>query len=410
MLEVLLCSVVTILPDFLYRRFVQGKRIGHEITLYSVWYELRWGITACLMLTVLLITLIFYFHPSTSSATSFFRTIPILPEATGRVSEIYVNVTGEVEKGQPIFRLDSSSQQAAVDVAQRRIAEIDASMLVARADIASAEALIQQAQSAEQQVLDELRTKRELVRRDPGNVAARDIEKLQTMAAGRKAEVAAAEATRLAAETRLSTLLPAQKATAQATLEQAKVDLSKTVVYAGVSGRVEQFVLRVGDIVNPLMRPAGVLIPAEAGRRGLLAGFGQIEAQVIKTGMAAEVTCISKPLTIIPMIVSDVQDAIAAGQVRAGEQLIDAQRVTAPGTISVYLEPLFKGTMDDVPPGSTCIANLYTNNHERLAKEKLSVGTWLYLHVIDAVALVHALILRVQALLLPIKTLVLTPH
>jgi hypothetical protein len=42
MIEVLLCSVVTILPDFLVRRFVQGKRIGHEITLYSVWYELRY--------------------------------------------------------------------------------------------------------------------------------------------------------------------------------------------------------------------------------------------------------------------------------------------------------------------------------------------------------------------------------
>jgi len=34
MLELLLCSSLTILPDFLYRRFVQGKRLGKEITLY----------------------------------------------------------------------------------------------------------------------------------------------------------------------------------------------------------------------------------------------------------------------------------------------------------------------------------------------------------------------------------------
>ena len=410
MLEILLCSIVTILPDFLFRRFVQGKRIGHEITFYSVWYVLRWGITACLMLTVLLITLIFYFHPSTSSVTSFFRTIPILPEATGRVSEIYIKLTDEVEKGQPIFKLDSATQQAAVEVAQRRITEIDASTLMARADIAAAQAQIQQAKSAEQQALDELRTKRELASRNPGNVAARDIEKLETALDGRKAQVTAAEAAKLAAETRVSTLLPAQKATAQATLGQAQVELSKTVVYAGVSGRVEQFVLRVGDIVNPLMRPAGLLIPAEAGRRGLIAGFGQIEAQVIKAGMAAEATCISKPLVIIPMLVSDVQEAIAAGQVRAGEQLIDAQRVTAPGTISVYLEPLHKGGLDGVAPGSSCVANLYTNNHDRLANEKMGIGNWLFLHMIDAVAVVHALLLRVQALLLPIKTLVLTPH
>ena len=56
MLELLLCSLLTILPDYLFRRYVQGKRIGKEITLYSVWFELRWGITPCLMLTVGLIT------------------------------------------------------------------------------------------------------------------------------------------------------------------------------------------------------------------------------------------------------------------------------------------------------------------------------------------------------------------
>jgi hypothetical protein len=33
MLELVLCSMVTILPDYLFRRFVQGKRFGHEITL-----------------------------------------------------------------------------------------------------------------------------------------------------------------------------------------------------------------------------------------------------------------------------------------------------------------------------------------------------------------------------------------
>ena len=72
MLEFLLCSMLTILPDFLFRRYVQGKRIGREITLFTMWFELRWGITLCLILTVGLITTIFYFHPSTKSATSVF--------------------------------------------------------------------------------------------------------------------------------------------------------------------------------------------------------------------------------------------------------------------------------------------------------------------------------------------------
>ena len=64
MLELIFCSLVTVLPDFLFRRYHQGKRWGVEINFFTMWYELRWGITACLVLTVTLITVVFYFHPS----------------------------------------------------------------------------------------------------------------------------------------------------------------------------------------------------------------------------------------------------------------------------------------------------------------------------------------------------------
>ena len=119
MLEIMLCSLVTILPDYLYRRYVQGKRIGKEITLFSVWFELRWGLTACLMLTVSLITAIFYFHPSTPNATAFFRTVPIVPETIGRVAEVNVGFSAPVTEGTVLFRLDSSEQAAAAETARR---------------------------------------------------------------------------------------------------------------------------------------------------------------------------------------------------------------------------------------------------------------------------------------------------
>jgi multidrug resistance efflux pump len=173
---------------------------------------------------------------------------------------------------------------------------------------------------------------------------------------------------------------------------------------------VEQFVLRVGDIVNPLMRPAGILIPEGAGQRGLQAGFGQIEAQIMKEGMIAEVTCVSKPFTVIPMVVTNVQDYIAAGQFRGGEQLIELQQVTKPGTLLVYLEPLFKGGIDGVTPGSSCIANAYSNNHDTIVAKDTGTFRAIALHAVDALGLVHALILRLQALVLPFQTLVFSGH
>jgi len=410
MLELMLCSLFTIFPDYLFRRYVHGKRIGHEINIYSVFFELRWGISACIILTTLLITIIFYFHPSTSSAISYFRTIPILPEARGRVEEVYLNIRDQVKAGQPIFRLDSSTQEAALETTRRRVTEVDAAFAQAKIELLAADGKIQEAQSVYLQAQDELDTKTELQRRNASVVAQREIEKLQRLVEGREGGVAAARANKQAIETQLSTLLPAQKASAEAARSQAQVELDKTTVYAGVNGTVEQFTLRKGDIVSPLMRPAGVLIPVEAGRRALIAGFGQIEVQVMKVGMAAEVTCIAKPLVVIPAVITEVQDLIAAGQVRPTDQLIDPAQAPRPGTVTVFLEPLYKGGFEGLPPGSQCIANAYTNNHDTLMEGNLGTGRRLFLHVIDTVAIVHAAVLRIQALLLPIQTLVLAGH
>ena len=410
MFEFMLCSMLTILPDYLFRRYVQGKRFGREITIYSVWFELRWGITACIILTISLITLIFYFHPSTKNVTAAFRTVAILPEAGGRVSEIYATRFEKVEAGQPLFKLDSSQQEAAAEVARRQIAEVDAEISVARTELVAADGAIVEAQAAVQQAQDEYDTQVELNKLNPNVVARREIERRQVNLEGRKGALTAVLSNKQTLETKLASLLPSQKASAEAALKEAEIDIDKTTVRAGVAGRVQQFALRVGEVVNPLLRPAGVLVPEDAGRARLVAGFGQIEAQVMKVGMIGEATCIGKPFTIIPLVVTDVQEVIASGQVRASDQLIDVTQISQPGTLTIVMEPLYPGVLDDVPPGSSCIANAYTNNHDELESPGISTGRWVYLHVVDALGLVHAMILRMQALMLPVQTLVLGGH
>lgn len=61
MLEVFACFFVTVLPTYLFRHFVQGKRHGKEINISSIWYELRWGISAWVVLSM---ALIFFNRPS----------------------------------------------------------------------------------------------------------------------------------------------------------------------------------------------------------------------------------------------------------------------------------------------------------------------------------------------------------
>jgi len=66
---------------------------------------------------------------------------------------------------------------------------------------------------------------------------------------------------------------------------------------------------------------------------------------------------------------------------------------------------LYKGGLDGVAPGSSCIANAYTNNHDKLAR-----STRAFLHMVDTVALVHAMIFRLQVHVFPFPALVLSSH
>ena len=53
---------------------------------------------------------------------------------------------------------------------------------------------------------------------------------------------------------------------------------------------------------------------------------------------------------------------------------------------------------------------LYSNNHELLASNDIGSLERIYLHIVDTVALVHALIIRLQAIVLPLKVLVFGGH
>jgi hypothetical protein len=82
--------------------------------------------------------------------------------------------------------------------------------------------------------------------------------------------------------------------------------------------------------------------------------------------------------------------------------------VTRAGTILAFLEPLYDGGFDGVTPGSSCIVNLYSSHHDEIESPNTSTTRGIVLHAVDAVGLVHAMILRIQALMYPIQTLVLS--
>jgi multidrug resistance efflux pump len=406
MMELIFSALITIWPDYLYRRYRQGKRLGQEITIFSVWYELRWGITSCVVLAVTLITVIFYFHPTTSNITSLFRTVTILSDRGGRVEEVYVRNNQAVQAGDPIFRLNTTRQRTAAETALRQIDEIDAALVVARSEFDVAQGNVRSAEAALRNAEDDLVRREQMQQRNSAVVSEQEIAALRAAVESQKGAFDAARAGRYIMQSNIDVVLPAQRARAESVLAQTMAEIGKATVYAGTDGIVQQFKLKPGDIVNPILRPAGILVPASSGRGRFQAGFGQISAQVLKVGMITEITCASQPLTVIPMVVTEIQDAISSGQLRPTDQLIDIQDRARPGTIMAVLEPIYEGQADAVPPGSTCVGVAYTSREAERESGEINGFSYFTTVIVDGMGIANALVIRIQALLLPIRILV----
>src|SRR5260370_32908358 len=173
-----------------------------------------------------------------------------MTEVNGRVAEVHVDVSAYVKQGDVLFRLDSAKQEASLLTAKRKIAEVDAAMVSAQSDVMKAEGQLQEAKGSLQQAQDELDTKSELQKRNPGIVPQRDIEKLGVAVAGRQGSLDAATASKQSATTRLSALLPAEKASAEAVLAEAQVGPGKTFCIAGDDRRGPPVGLQTCDILT----------------------------------------------------------------------------------------------------------------------------------------------------------------
>ena len=145
--------------------------------------------------------------------------------------------------------------------------------------------------------------------------AEREVEHLRCLAEGREATVTAATAPETRRSGWVFTQLPAEKASAEAALAEAEVELAKTIVRAGVSGRSSSSCCGRRHRESPYAAGRG-LIPDDVAARSWPfrpdRGAGD-------EGRDDRPRSLAYPnlSRLFPMVVSDVQDYIAAGRFEA---------------------------------------------------------------------------------------------
>ncbi|MCA0922856.1 HlyD family secretion protein [Pseudooceanicola nanhaiensis] len=381
MIELLLTSFPVII------RYFQLKRRGEPM---SVW-NMRVAVFMWAAMAFALFVVIFYFHPKSYSGVLPFRTVSVVSQVNGPVTEVAVTNGQHVSAGDLLFRIEDSAQRADLNRAEAELAALSSDEAKVRNELLAAEASVMEATAALDLAKEDLGQAMTLLERNVGTQDA--VRTLQAEVAVDEARLAAAQASVTLAQSEISEGLPARRRIAEASLESARAALDKTSVHTVTDGVVTQLALGPGSPASQLiLSPAMVIIPDRDPEMPvrITAGFSQVARSTLHEGMAAEIACdsnmgLSFRNTVLPAHISSIQPAVAAGQIVPGGRLLEPQNLVARGSLVAYLELVHPEHEAIMLNGSGCLVQTYTTTLPGLTG-----------HIIAATGVVKAVGLRLK--------------
>jgi multidrug resistance efflux pump len=188
--------------------------------------------------------------PSTNQARVRGYVVPIAPQVPGVVTDVNVDMNQAVEKGQVLIQIDPDTYELAVKQARAELEKAGQSVGASTADVSSAQARLVEAKARLRSV--QSGAQRIIAIQDTGVVTEAEVDKAKADLAGAEARVVEAVASLERARENLGAVGSdnADVVRAMAKLEQAQLDLSRSVLYAPSDGGVTNVRVHVGFYAN----------------------------------------------------------------------------------------------------------------------------------------------------------------
>ncbi|MEL6220056.1 MAG: biotin/lipoyl-binding protein, partial [Pseudomonadota bacterium] len=311
MFELMFTSFPAVIQYYRLRRRGEAMTVWNMKTAVFMWAVLAF----CLFLVI------FYFHPKTYAGIVPFRTVSVVAQTSGPVTEIAVENGQQIKAGDLLFRIENRAQRAALAEAEAQVELVASTEAKAEDTKKIAVAGVEEAEAQIRKLKDDLADAQRLLERGAGT--ANTVLEIETALEATQADLDAAVAQLDLAVIDLEETIPAQKRAADAALESARAALGFTEVRSFTDGTVTQLALSVGSPATTLvLSPAMVIIPSrtEGVPVRVAAGFTQTARATIYEGMPAEVACESNACllfthALFPARVASIQPAVAKGQV-----------------------------------------------------------------------------------------------
>jgi len=176
--------------------------------------------------------------PYTSQARVHALVVPVASQVSGIVVDVFVANNEYVEAGQELFRIDPNNYQLAVETAQANLQSARQATGASGAGVDAALASVESARAGLVRANQDAVRLRRIKEEDPGAISDRRLEQAEASVSVARAQFAAAEANLEKARQDLgesgdenSRILQAQAA-----LEQSQLDLSRTTIRAPSDG------------------------------------------------------------------------------------------------------------------------------------------------------------------------------
>ena len=301
-----------------------------------------------------------YNHPFSSSARIYFATTPIMPNVKGRVIDVPVEANVPLKEGDVLFRIDPTPYQYVVDQKKALLAEAENNVKQLKAAydqaLANVEKIKVQLTLAEENYGRQLYLfEKKVIAQAQLDIATRNVDAAKQALAESEA---AATSAKLGYEFEISGV-NTTVARLQAELGEAQFDLDQTTVVAPGPGYVTQMALRPGMYVVPApLRPVMVFVHKDDQK--LAAGFQQNALQRVRAGDEAEVAFDAIPGRVFKAKVSHVIDAIATGQLQATGSLQDMGTDLPSGRAVALIDIEDNTSGYNIPGGAAAQVAVYT--------------------------------------------------
>ncbi|MFU1856392.1 HlyD family secretion protein [Sphingobacterium sp. NGMCC 1.201703] len=260
--------------------------------------------------SIALILSLNYFCPITSDVKVGNRSVDITTQTLGKVKKVYVKTNQEVKKGDTLFTIDPVPYEQEIKSLEAQLSNMKSTVSSYTSDIDASRKNILSLQSQLDLSNKRIKQYQELVAAGAANRF--DLEQALATSQDLQSRISAAQAQKSSFEAKYHSTHNGENASIaelRAKLDQAKWNLSQTVVLAPTDGLIPNVQLNEGAMMAPF-KSAFVLIQKQ---QSIIAFFSQNELETVKSGNEVELALKTAPGKVVKAKLEYVVDATSQG-------------------------------------------------------------------------------------------------